>query len=74
MVVAARREFLLFRSASRKCSWPTLDYALQPICGPVVGGIAGALAYDLLIFTGPGRFVKTPPAVSRSHNNSMAPC
>ncbi|BGP13139.1 hypothetical protein JCM10213v2_001058 [Rhodosporidiobolus nylandii] len=24
------------------------------ICGPVVGGIAGALAYDLCIFTGPG--------------------
>ncbi|GAA5978840.1 hypothetical protein JCM11641_003581 [Rhodosporidiobolus odoratus] len=24
------------------------------ICGPMVGGIAGALAYDLCIFTGPG--------------------
>ncbi|BGP53934.1 hypothetical protein JCM8202v2_001506 [Rhodotorula sphaerocarpa] len=29
-------------------------WLLGPICGPVVGGIAGALAYDLLIFTGPG--------------------
>ena len=29
----------------------------QPIAGTIVGGIGGALLYDLLIFTGPGRCV-----------------
>ncbi|GJN88474.1 hypothetical protein Rhopal_001440-T1 [Rhodotorula paludigena] len=29
-------------------------WIVGPICGPLVGGIAGALAYDILIFTGPG--------------------
>ena len=63
LVVAHRRaSSLLQTSTSSPCTLLTFAHPRpQPILGPLVGSIAGALAYDLCIFTGPGRCVALAP-------------
>lgn len=37
------------------------------VCGPLAGGLTGALFYDLFIFTGGESWVNRPSAAARRH-------
>ena len=37
------------------------------VCGPIAGGLTGALLYDLFIFTGGESWVNRPSAAARRH-------